>query len=119
MNLGIKFLFTFHVSLFTLCAVRAQVPDHIYHSNIHSVKLHKYGDIYSYPVLALNGGDMLELHFDDMDADVKNYYYTFQLCNMDWTPANIQTFDYIRGFQTNRISTYRHSSITASRYTHY
>src|SRR5687767_8755527 len=97
----------------------AQLPDHIYKENIHSVKLNKYTDIYSYPVLMLNSGEQLELHFDDMDADVKNYYYTYQLCNADWTPANIQSFDYIRGFQTNRISNYRYSSISFVRYTHY
>ncbi|MDP4263092.1 MAG: DUF5103 domain-containing protein [Bacteroidota bacterium] len=99
--------------------VHAQLPDHIYQPNIHSVKLYKSGDIYSYPVLSLNGGDQLELHFDDMDADVKNYYYTYQLCNADWSPSNLQPFDYIRGFQSNRITTYRYSSISLDRYTHY
>jgi len=96
-----------------------QVPDHIYHENIRTVKLHKYADIYSYPVIQLNSTDQLELHFDDMDADVKFYYYSFQLCNADWTPANIQAFDYIRGFQSNRIGTYRVSSLVQTRYTHY
>ncbi len=99
--------------------VTAQIPDHIYKPNIHSVKLHKYGDIYSYPMMLLNSSDQLELHFDDLDADFKNYYYTFQLYNADWTPANIQSYDYIRGFQTNRITTYRNSSIISTRYTHY
>jgi hypothetical protein len=61
----------------------------------------------------------LELHFDDMDADIKYYYYSLQLCNADWSPANIQIFDYIRGFQSNRITTYRNSSIVQTRYTHY
>ncbi len=97
----------------------AQLPDHIYRSNIRTVKLFKYGDIYSYPVIQLGNNEQLELHFDDMDNDVKNYYYSFQLCNADWTPANVQTFDYIRGFQTNRIGTYRSSSIVQTRYTHY
>ncbi len=97
----------------------AQLPDHIYGSNIRTVKLYKSGDIYSYPVLMLNGNDQLELHFDDMDGDMKYYYYTFQLCNADWQPANLQSYDYIRGFQTNRITTYRNSSIVATRYTHY
>jgi hypothetical protein len=99
--------------------VQAQLADHIYSGSVYSVKLHKYGDIYSYPVLTLNGSDLLELRFDDMDADLKNYYYTFQLCNADWTPANMQPFDYIRGFQTNRIRTYRNSSVIDTRYTHY
>lgn len=107
------------VLLFSGTLVSAQIPDHVYRPNIHSVKLFKYGDIYSYPVLTLNGGDQLELHFDDFDADVKNYYYTFQLCNADWTLANLQIFDYIRGFQSVRINTYRNSSIAFTRYTHY
>ena len=99
--------------------VHSQLPDHIYQSNIHTVKLFKYGDIYSYPIISLNSGDQLELHFDDLDADVKNYYYTYQLCNADWSPANVQSFDYIRGFQSTRISTYRYSSIAYTKYTHY
>ncbi len=109
------------LTLLLLVSVAAlgQVPDHIYKPGIRTVKLHKYGDIYSYPILMLNSGEQLELRFDDMDADVKNYYYTFQLCNADWTPANIQPFDYIKGFQTNRIRTYRNSSVVSSRYTHY
>ena len=114
MKKNITFLF-----ILAALAVKAQLPDHVYKSNIRTVKLYKAGDIYSYPVLTLNSGEQLELHFDDMDADIKNYYYSFQLCNADWTPANIQTFDYIRGFQSNRISNYRNSSIVQTRYTHY
>ncbi|HEV7779814.1 MAG TPA: DUF5103 domain-containing protein [Chitinophagaceae bacterium] len=105
--------------LVNMAAANAQLPDHIYKSNIRSVTLHPYGDIYSYPVLTLNGNDQLEFHFDDMDGDFKSYYYSFQLFNADWTPANIQTFDYIRGFQSNRITNYRSSSIVQTKYTHY
>lgn len=114
MKKNITLLFILAISV-----VQGQLPDHVYKSNIHTVKLYKAGDIYSYPVLTLNSGEQLELHFDDMDADIKNYYYSFQLCNADWTPANIQIFDYIRGFQSNRISNYRNSSIVQTRYTHY
>lgn len=105
--------------LFAVINANGQIPDQIYKSNIRTVKLHKYGDIYSFPVIMLNSNDQLELHFDDMDADFKNYYYTFQLYNADWTPANITSFEYIKGFQTNRITTYRNSSIVQTRYTHY
>ena len=110
------------VSFFLIVQIgvaKAQMPDHTYKANIQSVKLHKYGDIYSYPFLTLNSNEQLELHFDDMQAGVKNYYYGFQLCNVDWIPANIQPFDYIRGFQSNRITTYRNSSIVQTKYTHY
>src|SRR4029077_2597521 len=37
----------------------------------------------------------------------------------DWSPAALQPFDYIKGFQSNRITTYRYSSISATKYTHY
>jgi hypothetical protein len=100
-------------------AVHAQLPDHIYKPNISTVKLYKYGDPFSYPILQLNSNDQLELHFDDLDADVKNYYCSFQLCNADWTPANLQAFDYIRGFQSTRLNNYHYSSISMTRYTHY
>lgn len=105
--------------LLILIQVRAQLPDHIYKPSIQSVKLFKAGDQLAYPIIALNGNDQMELHFDDLDADVKNLYYTFQLCNADWTPSQLQPFDYIRGFQSGRITTYRTSSISFTRYTHY
>ena len=105
--------------LVTCLSSIGQLPDHIYVQNIRSVKFFKAGDIYSYPMMNLNSADLFELHFDDMDGDVKNYYYSYQLCNADWTPTTLFTLDYIRGFQSNRINTYRNSSISATRYTHY
>lgn len=86
---------------------------------IKSIKLNKPGDQSSFPVLLLNSADVLELHFDDLEGGVKNYYYTYQLCNVDWTPSVLTTFDFIRGFQNVRINTYRNSSIATTRYTHY
>ncbi len=71
------------------------------------------------PILNLNSGDQAELHFDDMDVNVKYYYYTFQLCNMDWTPVNLNPFDYIKGFTQMRINNYRFSSVALTRYVHY
>ncbi len=100
-------------------AGQSQLADHVYDPNIRSIKLHKGNDPYSYPIIRLNSGDDLELYFDDLDRDIKNYYYTFQLCNADWTPSNLHPFDYIRGFQSNRISTYRNSSISFTRYINY
>lgn len=105
--------------LFTCFATAAQIPDHIYKPSIHSVKLYKNGDIYSYPVISLNSNEQLELHFDDLDANIKTFYYSFLLCNADWSPSSLQPYDYIRGFQTTRITTYRYSSVAMTKYTHY
>ena len=99
--------------------VFAQAPDSIYANNIKTVRFHNYGDQLSLPVINLNSSDLTELHFDDMDVNVKYYYYTFQLCNGDWKPLNLSQFDYIKGFTQMRISNYRFSSIAYTRYTHY
>jgi hypothetical protein len=87
--------------------------------DIHSAKLYRYGDQASFPVITLNGSDILELHFDDLEGDVKNYYYGFQLCNADWSPSELRTFEYTKGFQSVRLSNYRTSSLASIRYTHY
>jgi hypothetical protein len=88
-------------------------------ATIRSAKLYRFGDQTSFPAIALNSNDALQLDFDDLDSRVKNYYYTFQLCNADWTPGILHPFEYIRGFQNVRITTYRNSSIAATRYVHY
>lgn len=97
----------------------AQTADRIYVKNIKTVRLYNSGNQLSIPVIKLNSNDLLELHFDDIDADVKYYYYTYQLCNSDWTPANLGQFDYIKGFTQTRINSNRFSSIAHTRYTHY
>lgn len=96
-----------------------QLPDAVYRNNIHTVRFHIYGDQASMPVYKLNSSDRLELHFDDLDANVKSYYYTFQLCDYNWKPVNLSPFDYIKGFTQQRITTYRYSSVAFTRYTHY
>jgi len=97
----------------------AQTPDSVYMPNIKTPQLYTAGNQLGYPILRLGGSDQLELHFDDLDADVKNYFYTIQLCNNDWTPAQISEFDFIRGFSQVRISDYQFSSVALTHYTHY
>src|SRR5215217_1555130 len=97
----------------------AQSPDVTYMRNIQGIKLFLQGNQLGYPIISLNSGDLLELHFDDLDGRVKNYYYTFQLCNADWTPVNLSTFDYLKGFSQIRLNQYRLSSISQTKYVHY
>ncbi|MEO6731060.1 MAG: DUF5103 domain-containing protein [Ferruginibacter sp.] len=109
---AVLFLLTF--------SLRAQTnPEAIFKSNIHAVRLHTYGDQQGLPVYKLNSSDRLELHFDDLDANVKSYYYTYQLCDYNWKPVLLSPFDFIKGFTQQRISNYRFSSIAFTRYTHY
>ncbi len=93
--------------------------DVIVMQNIKGVKLYQQANQMGYPVITLNSGELLELHFDDIDPRVKNYYYTLQLCNADWLPVNLSTFDYLKGFSQVRLNQFRASAIALTRYIHY
>ena len=97
----------------------SQIPEAVYTKSIQSIQLHPAGNQLGFPVIRLNSSDQLELHFDDLGGNVRNYSYTYQLCNADWTPAILSHFDYIRGFSQVRINTYRVSSVAFTKYTHY
>jgi hypothetical protein len=114
-----KYLLLFFAASMTFVITDAQAPDSVYMPNIRTVQLYKAGNQLLYPTLQLNGNDQLELHFDDLDGDVKNYYYTFQLYNADWSLPIVSEFDYIRGFSRVRISSYQVSSVALTHYTHY
>ncbi len=117
-----RFLFQYLIillSCFYAAAASAQVPDSIYKSNILTIRFHNYGDQLSLPLINLNGGDQVELHFDDIEGGIKYYYYTYLLCDHDWNPVILSEFDYLKGFTQMRINTYRNSSLAFTRYTHY
>lgn len=106
--------------LITSLRVQAQrEPDKIFMPNIKTVQLTMFGNQLGYPVVKLNSGDQLQLEFDDMDADVKSYYYNIELRNADWSAVPMSYFDYVKGYPNQRITTYRNSSQTLTRYTHY
>ena len=109
------FLFLAKISL----VYSQRQPDEVFMSSIKTIKFSRYGEPLSYPIYTLNSSEKLMLDFDDMDGGVKNYFYTIRLCNADWTPAQLSYFDYVRGYSQARISTYRNSSISLTRYTHY
>jgi hypothetical protein len=67
----------------TISAFTQRLPDVTYNAAIKSIKFSKFGDQLSYPIIRLNSADQLELHFDDLDGGVRNYYYTFVLCNAE------------------------------------
>src|SRR5689334_11688717 len=110
-----------HFFLFVLlcCGMFAFSQTEVLNGNIRSIKLYKAGDQTSLPAFNLGNIEALELHFDDLEPHIKNYYYTFQLCNADWSPSMLHPFEYIKGFQNVRITNYRNSSIATTRYVHY
>lgn len=64
-------------------------------------------------------GTPLELSFDDLEGDQKNYYYKVELMNHDWTPSRLVANQYLEGFQSNAIFDVENSFNTFQNYTHY
>lgn len=93
--------------------------NYVYKDNIKSVVFEVNGDQLSYPIIPLNGEDVLRLDFDDLDGGYKNYTYGVVQCNADWTPSSLSTAQYIGGFWENPLNLYAYSLNTLQDYTHY
>ncbi len=106
-------------NLFFIVKPFAQQPDRIYMASIHSVKLFVSGNQNAYPIIPLNSTMAVELHFDDLSANVKNYNYTYVLCDANWIPVDLSAFDFLQGFTQGRLSQYRASSVAKTKYIHY
>ncbi len=64
-------------------------------------------------------GSVLDISFDDLDADNKEYQYKIQHMTYDWKPSNLQVNQYINGFEQNYIINVTNSFNTLQNYTHY
>lgn len=73
----------------------------------------------SYPIIRLNADEKLELHFDDLDANVKSYRYEIIHCSSNWQPSPISYSEYMDGFPENMLRNYSYSINTTVPYIHY
>ena len=94
-------------------------PDSIYQTNIHTVLIHPVNKPLAIPVISLNESTPLEISFDDFKSDYQDYYYSVELRNADWTAVNLSAFDYLQGFNQNKINKFSVSSIATQSYFHY
>ena len=91
----------------------------ILNTQIKTVLCHKKEDELSLPILNLNTDNQLLVSFDDLEADIKDYYYTIIHCNYDWTASDLMKNEYISGFTDESINDYEFSFNTLQKYTHY
>ncbi len=96
-----------------------QYEDAIYKDYIASVKFNIMGADLTMPIIDITDGRLL-LSFDDLDADVKDFYYTIVHCDKNWKPTeDLSELDYIEGFSEEEIDNYEYSSNTLQPFTHY
>ena len=64
-------------------------------------------------------GTQLQLSFDDLDADSKEYQYKIEHMTHDWQSSRLSSSPYIDGFDQNTILNVNNSFNTFQNYTHY
>ena len=88
-------------------------------TSIHSILIYPANKPLAIPVIVLKENTPLQISFDDFKADYHDYYYSIELMNADWTPASINSFDYIQGFNQIKINNFSVSTMAYQHYFHY
>ncbi|MBR1923469.1 MAG: DUF5103 domain-containing protein [Paludibacteraceae bacterium] len=79
------------------------------------------------PYLVLQNGvvdgtdarNTIEVSFDAMTHDVRQFTYTVYHLNADFTPSDLQSAEYLQGFTSTDITEYELSNLSQRDYTHY
>jgi len=93
--------------------------DYVYVENLKNVKLYKTGFELAAPFIELNSGNQLTLTFDDLSSEGITYYYSFILCNQDWTPADLMPMEYTEGMSEEYFNASFQSFNTTIHYSYY
>jgi hypothetical protein len=93
--------------------------DYVYRANIKTVQFHETSWEYAPPVIPLFGNQQLQLSFDDLDGDRKQYAVSFVHCNSDWTPSDLMVSEYLNGYYELNFQNFSYSTNTIQKYTHY
>ena len=93
--------------------------NHIYRSNIKTVILELAHVQLSDPVFELGSIQQLHISFDDLDAESKDYSYKFFHCDAHWNLSNLDETEFLEGFYSDHITSYKPSFNTFQSYYHY
>ncbi len=93
--------------------------DTVYNESIHSVKFHLTDFPLTQPIIDLESAATLALTFDDLDREIKDFYYTIIHCNADWRPSDLSTMEYIDGFDEDLLRAADFSFNTLTEFTNY
>ncbi|WP_439130445.1 DUF5103 domain-containing protein [Polaribacter sp.] len=89
----------------------------VFAQNIKSVQLRPLQENNFSTIVPL--GTVLELSFDDLDADSKDYAYRIEHMTHDWKKSRLLSSQFIDGFDENTIINVTNSFNTFQSYTHY
>jgi len=93
--------------------------DWTYKPYIKTAQLHESTFDANPAILRFNGTEQLELSFDDLEADKKDYSIAFVHCDANWKPSNLMSSEFMNGFYEANILNFNFSTNTIQKYTHY
>lgn len=73
----------------------------------------------SLPLIRLGTNDLLHLSFDDLRADIRSFYFSFEHCDINWKKSNLSLLEYSSGYGEEQIRDISRSLNTLQPYTHY
>lgn len=93
------------------------ISTNFFSQNIKSIQLRPLQENNFSTIVPL--GNSLELSFDDLEADNKNYQYKIEHMTHDWKSSRLSSSQFIDGFDQNTIINVTNSFNTLQNYTHY
>lgn len=92
----------------------------VYDDRIATVTFHRTGEPLVFPFAMTDAArNTLQLQFDVLGDDVRDYIYTIEHCNSDWSRSDLTEDEYITGFREARIRDANPSVNTLVSYTVY
>ncbi|WP_430935430.1 DUF5103 domain-containing protein [Saccharicrinis sp. 156] len=107
------------LTIAVLSALAQPITNTVHKHKIKTVLCHKLGWPLSYPIIGLNGNDQIELSFDDLDGETKDFYYNIIHCDKNWEPSQLMETEYLNGINEVPILDYVYSFNTSIDYVHY
>src|SRR4051812_35714773 len=77
--------------------------NYTYLPNIKSVECYNTSKEGSFPVINLRSSEQIQLSFDDLSGQSRNYYYTIQHCDAQWNPSQLSPAEYLQSFMEDRL----------------
>lgn len=94
-------------------------PTRSYSSRIRTVTAIVGGQWQSWPIMHLQGNETLDIDFDELSTDTRQYLCQLQRCEPDWTVSSLFENDWLDGNNDVPITAISHSLNTTVAYTHY
>lgn len=90
-----------------------------YSEGLSAIQVYPSDNPLGYPLIGLGSGESLEFHFDEMSTELNSYNYGVIHCSHDWQPSDLESNEYLQGFQFQGISQFEAGFNTMYEYVHH